>query len=161
MDPSIKETLMMKKILSVLFDAFFVMTLCMGTLAYAAEEAVDITWSLENVEPDVQYFRLYVNDTDDFSTATQLGEDMAYNPNGGNEVFQFPSMSLTIPDDQDVTKYFWVTAVDTSGNECGPGYTHQKCIDNPPEMVAVQFDNLPPLPPTGLTVTARVIITTQ
>jgi hypothetical protein len=152
---------MMKKVLSVLFDAFFLMALCMGTLAYAADEAVDLTWSLENLDADVQYFRLYVNDSANFATANQLGEDMMYNPNDTATVFEFPSMTLAIPDGADVTKYFWVTAVDTSGNECGPGYTHQRCVENPPKMVAVQFDNLPPLPPTGLTVTARVIITTQ
>jgi hypothetical protein len=152
---------MKKAILFTILEVFVVIGLCMSTVAYAADEQIDLTWSLETLDDDTQHFRLYINTTDDFATATQLGPDLMYNPLAPDEVFQFPEMQITVPDGEDVSRYFWVTSVDTSGNECGPGYTHQVCMDNPPEMVRVDFDNLPPIPPTGLTVTARVIVNIQ
>lgn len=147
---------------------FLLLALCLGATqkvfaqSSIQQETIDLTWSLDGLDPDTQAFRLYMHSSPDFSQAVQLGEDLPYNPNDPTaaETFQWPSMNIDVPAGEDVTRYFWVTAVDTSGNECHPGFQHQVCTDNPPDMVEVRFDRLPPVPPSGLTVTARVVVNT-
>jgi hypothetical protein len=148
-------------LLAILFGFLFFGNQAIAQTA-VNQEVIDLTWSLEGLDLDTQSFRVYMSDQPDFLTATQLGEDLPYNPNdpAAAETFEWPSMSIDIPGGEMSTRYFWVTSVDTSGNECGPGNDHQVCLDVPPSMVAVEFDRVPPVPPSGLTVTARVVVNT-
>jgi hypothetical protein len=112
----------------------------------AVEKAIDLRWQTEGAEPDVQFYQLYAGDSD--TTLVKFGDPIPFNPNAPDAAEQLTAdYTITVPAGQEVTKWFSVTAIDTSGNESD--------LATP---VSVVIDNQPPGIPQGLTVTIRIIV---
>jgi hypothetical protein len=78
----------------------------------------------------------------------KFGDPIPFNPNDpASPASMTFNYDLTVPADSVVTKWFSVTAIDTSGNESG--------LATP---VSVTIDNEAPSAPTGLTVTVRIVV---
>lgn len=134
-----------------IFVAIGVWLMVMSQLAFAQEVPIcgptsGLQWMLNN-ETDMALYRVYVMDS-------PLSVEIGVSP-VAKEVTHDLSKVVTLPDGSKVLQgglaeiddglyYFSVTAVDTSGNESGPS---NEVVCN------VQ---LPPLPPTGLTVTIQL-----
>jgi hypothetical protein len=108
-------------------------------------KVVDLTWQTDNAEPDVQYYQIYSGDSD--TTLVKFGDPIPFNPNDPAAPTSMTfNYDLTVPADSVVTKWFSVTAIDTSGNE--------SLLATP---VSVTIDNEAPSAPTGLTISIRVV----
>jgi hypothetical protein len=112
----------------------------------AINKVIDLRWQTEGAEPDVQSYQLYAGDSD--TTLVPFGDPIPFNPNAPDAAEQLTAdYTIAVPAGQEVTKWFSVTATDTSGNESG--------LATP---VSVLIDNQPPAAPQGLTVTIRIIV---
>lgn len=113
----------------------------------ATIKIVEVSWLTEGAEPDVQNYQLYVGDTDVVDDMDRFGDPIAFNPNDSDPPAQLGSdYEMTVPAGQVQTKYFSVTAIDTSGNESARA-----------SPVSITIDNDPPVAPQGLTVTIRIV----
>lgn len=132
----------MKNAINILVVAFF---LC-GTAQAQSTKTVDVFWQTEGAEPDVQYYQLYVGDSD--TTLQRFGDPILHNPlnpDAPSEIhIDYP---LEVPAGETVVRWFSVTAIDTSGNE--------SALATP---VSATVDNEAPGAPRGLTVTVRIVI---
>lgn len=121
-----------------------IVVLCFGsvvTAQTATDKQVAISWDA-GTEPDIQSYQLYVSSTGDDADYGPAGDPIMYNPNepdapttlSTNYTFVAPAGEVT-------TRWFKVTAIDTSGNESAPS-----------EAVSVTVDNQPPGPPQNVRV---------
>jgi fibronectin type 3 domain-containing protein len=105
------------------------------------DKQVSLSWDA-GTEPDIQYYQLYVSTSGDDAEYGPVGDPISFNPNdptapatlSASYTFQAPAGAVT-------TRWFKVTAIDTSGNESAPS-----------EAVLVSVDNEPPSAPTGIRV---------
>jgi len=112
------------------------------------DKQVSISWDAGS-EPDIQYYQIYVSSSGDDAEYGPAGEPIPFNPNE-------PSAPATIqaeytfhaPAGEVTTRWFKVTAIDTSGNESDPS-----------EAISVSVDNKPPSPPTGIRVEVLINVT--
>lgn len=134
--------------LSYLFIGIFCLIIA-GAIAANAQQAtskvIDIYWQTAGAEPDVQYYQLYTGPSD--TELQAFGAPIPFNPNAADAPEQVNvDYTLEVPAGEEVTQWFSVTAIDTSGNE--------SALATP---VSVTVDNMAPSAPQGLTVTIRVI----
>lgn len=130
--------------LVVSFHILFLLGLSFGQ--DIPQKQVEITWSVENVEEDIQHYQLYVSDSKDLSTFEPAGEKINFSPLADvdqkrlstNYTFDAPKNAVTV-------KWFTVTAIDTSKNESSKA-----------EPIKVTVDNMPPEPPKQLTITVVI-----
>ena len=110
------------------------------------DRVIKLSWSVSNAEDDVKGYQVYISDspTEGWSPA---GDFIDFNPMANTEGVTTLSSNyeLVVPTGQVVTKYFTVTATDTSGNE--------SAFASP---VSVVIDKQPPAPPTGFTVVVEI-----
>jgi hypothetical protein len=115
--------------------------------AQSIERAVDLRWQTEGAEPDVQYYQLYSGDSD--TTLEKFGDPIFFNPNDPAAPEQIThELTIAVPAGEVVTRWFSVSAIDTSGNESPLAVP-----------VSVNIDNIPPTAPSGFTVTIKIVIT--
>lgn len=135
------------KYASILFLAIFCLLFTFPAVAQdAIDKVIDVRWQTEGAEPDVASYQLYAGDSD--TTLVAFGEPIPYNPNEPDAAEQLTAdYTMTVPAGEVVTKWFSVTAIDTSGNESD--------LATP---VSVVVDNQPPAAPTGLSVTIRLVV---
>lgn len=136
----------MKKLILI---TMLVLIVLFTNSAYAQEtsnKVIDLTWQTSNAEPDVQYYQIYAGDSD--TTLVRFGELIHFNPNdpASPDSLMF-DYEFIVPADSIVTKWFSVTAIDTSGNE-----------SNLAPPVSITVDSEPPSAPAGLTVTVRIVV---
>lgn len=134
----------MKKLLSVA-AILMLLVFFLGVLPVAAN-TITVSWDTTTAEDDVQYYQLYVGDTD--TTLVKFGDLIPFNPlQPDTPVEMSTNYEIVVPAGQVVTKWFSVTAIDTSGNE--------SALATP---VSVTVDAQPPSAPTGLSVTINIVI---
>ena len=139
-EPSRKEN-HMRDWITLLIGA--VLLLVVAVNAHA--NTVTVSWQTDNAEPDVQYYQVYMGDSD--TTLVPFGDRIFFNPNDSPATTLTVSPDIEVPAGGEVTKWFSVTAIDTSGNESS--------LATP---VSVTIDAKPPAAPTGLTVVINIIV---
>lgn len=141
---------MKTRTLPIIMICAIILALATITMAQTAtSKVIDIYWQTTGAEPDVQYYQLYTGPSD--TELQAFGDPIPFNPNATDAPEQIQQQyDLEVPADAEVTQWFSVTAIDTSGNE--------SALATP---VSVTVDNQAPGAPTGLTVTVRVIPVTQ
>lgn len=107
----------------------------------ASDKQVALSWDA-GTEPDIQYYQLYVSPTGDDADYGAAGNPIPFNPNDPEAPTTLSTdYTFSAPAGEVTTRWFKVTAIDTSGNESLPS-----------EAVSVTVDNQPPEPPTNLRV---------
>jgi hypothetical protein len=139
----------MKK-LSMILSVILALSFAVATVnaQSVTEKQVAISWDAGQ-EADIQYYQLYVSASGNDAEYGPAGEPIPFNPNApdapatlsADYTFQAPAGEVT-------TRWFKVTAIDTSGNESAPS-----------EAVSVSVDNEPPSPPENLRVTILINVT--
>jgi hypothetical protein len=105
----------------------------------AADKQVAISWDA-GTEPDIQYYQLYVSSTGNDAEYGPAGDAIPFNPNDASAPTTLSTnYTFLAPEGETTTKWFKVTAIDTSGNESLPS-----------EAASVTIDNQAPPAPTGL-----------
>ena len=131
---------------SILIAAAIVLLFSFAVQAQEVTKVIDVRWQTDNAEDDVQSYQLYAGDTD--LTLVRFGDPIPFSPLAADAPEQLTAnYDMVVPAGQTVTKWFSVTAIDTSGNE--------SLLATP---VSVVVDNQPPAPPQGLMVTIRLIV---
>lgn len=124
------------------FVAAVFLTVC--GVSMAAEQTVTLSWSLDNLEEDLQGWRIYLAPAE-AGPWEQIGGDVLYlrdNPAGPYQLAHV----LNPPDGEETTYWFRATAFDTSYNESAPS-----------DVLPVRFDFKPPAAPAGFKVEIKVI----
>lgn len=144
----------MKKLLSVAAVCVLLMGLMVGLVSAAT---ITLTWSVEGADVDTQYYQLWVGDSD--TTLERAGDPIPFSPlNPESPASLTTDYTLTVSDGTETTKWFSVSAIDTSGNECVPSDTRAICADKQPPIVSKTIDTLPPNPPTQLSVVINLVV---
>jgi hypothetical protein len=135
------------KYFSIIMLAIFCLAIAFPVSAQeAVDKVIDVRWQTEGAEADVQFYQVYAGESD--TTLVKFGDPIPFNPNEAGAAEQLSlDYSMTVPAGETVTRWFSVTAIDTSGNE--------SALATP---VSVVIDNQPPAAPTGLTVTIRLLV---
>lgn len=106
-----------------------------------------MSWQVDNAEPDVQHYQLYVSNTGEEGSFGPAGDRLNFSPSASDNPPRLStSYTFSAPVGQVTRRWFTVTAIDTSGNESQPA--------TPVEVVV---DQEPPGPPEGL----RVVVVIQ
>lgn len=132
----------MKKLaIAIILMMAFVIVAFGAQAQTATDKQVSISWDA-GPEPDIQYYQLYVSSTGDDAEYGPAGDPIPFNPNEPDAPATLStSYTFVAPAGAETTRWFKVTAIDTSGNESAPS-----------EAVSVTVDNLAPAPPTNLRV---------
>lgn len=139
----------MKNVCVAIMLALLLLVPAVGSVAQDATVNVEAEFKWQaGTEPDLQYYQLYVGDTQDFEAMEPFGEQIPFNPNDPDAPTTIEhGTPLTVAAGAVTTKHFALTAIDTSGNESQPSTS-----------VAVVIDKEPPSIPIELKVTVKVVV---
>lgn len=125
---------------SIFVAVLIVMSMTSYVIAQTiTDKQVAISWDAGS-EPDIQTYQLYVSSTGADDSYGPAGNPIPFNPNDPNAPATLTTnYTFVAPVGEVTTRWFKVTAIDTSGNESDPS-----------EAVQVSIDQQPPSSPTGI-----------
>lgn len=129
--------------------ALFVMSMASYAIAQTVtDKQVSISWDAGS-EADIQTYQLYVSSTGADDSYGPAGDPIPFNPNAPDAPATLTTnYTFVAPAGEVTTRWFKVTAIDTSGNESDPS-----------DAVQVSVDQQPPSAPTGVRVEVLINVT--